>query len=60
MKHKIFLGYSLAVVGFILILINAVGYIFNLEFKSSVLVILGIVFLALGTNIIKKNSKKRK
>ena len=43
----------MAVIGFILILINAIGYLFYLNFKNQILIILGIVFLIIGMKISK-------
>jgi len=47
-------GLIMAIVGFIMILINAVGYIFNLEVKSSALTILGIIFVVIGMKMQKE------
>jgi len=46
-------GLVMAIVGVVLILINAIGYIFNLNIKSPTLVILGLVFLAVGMKILR-------
>lgn len=42
-------------IGFILIVINAVGYIFNLNIKHPALTILGIVFVTIGMQRARKN-----
>ncbi|MFH1248991.1 MAG: hypothetical protein V1660_02475 [archaeon] len=52
-KQKIS-GYVMALVGFALILMNAISYVFDLDMKSSALSIIGIVFVAIGMRIIKK------
>ena len=43
-------------IGFALLLINAVGYIFNLDIKNPALVVLGIVFVVIGMNKIRKSN----
>jgi hypothetical protein len=54
-KNKRFSGYFMTIIGFILILINAVNYIFGWEFKSTPLVILGLIFVVIGLKIAKEN-----
>lgn len=53
-KKKLINGYIMTIIGFVIILFNALCYIFNWDYKSSPLVIIGIVFIGIGTNIIKK------
>lgn len=45
----------MAIIGFIMILINAVSYIFNLDFKQPALVVMGLVFVIIGMQLAKKN-----
>jgi hypothetical protein len=52
-------GYLMAVTGFILLIINAIGYIFGLDFKSSALTILGLVFVVIGMGIERKKWNAR-
>jgi hypothetical protein len=55
-KQKI-LGYLMAIVGFIMILINAIGYIFNINITSPVISTLGIIFVAIGMMNVRKYNK---
>jgi hypothetical protein len=48
-------GLIMTLVGFIIILINAISYIFNLDLMSPALVILGIIFVVIG---MKSSNKK--
>lgn len=50
-------GYAMAGIGFLMILISAVNYLFDLGFKSSAFSIMGIVFLAIGTGTVRKFNK---
>jgi len=50
-------GRIMVVVGFIMILINAIGYIFHLDITSAPLTIMGLVFVAIGMKIARKPSK---
>lgn len=45
----------MSVVGFILLLVNAISYIFDLEMKSSSLTILGLIFVVIGLKTRKSN-----
>jgi len=40
--------YIMAVIGFALILINAIGYLFDLGIKNPALVVMGLVFVIIG------------
>jgi hypothetical protein len=55
-KNKLF-GYIMAGVGFALIVLNALSYILYWSTKSSVLSILGIVFLVIGLKTARKTKK---
>lgn len=48
------LGYLIAIIGFILILISAINYIFSLNFQTTALFVIGIVFIIFGMGIVKK------
>ena len=54
MKTKRVLGYTMMIIGFLVIIINALGYLFDWGLKSSPLVIMGIVFLAIGAKTIRE------
>ena len=43
----------MAIVGFILIIINAINYIFR-DNSHAILLILGLVFVVIGMNMVKK------
>jgi hypothetical protein len=47
-------GYIMAIIGFMLILLNAASYILKTDSTSPVIFILGIMFLSIGTMNIKK------
>lgn len=57
MNKKQIQGYIMAGVGFVMILINALSYIFNLGMKSSPLLIMSLVFVAIGAKTIRANKK---
>ncbi|MFZ5390784.1 MAG: hypothetical protein ACOZAJ_00725 [Patescibacteria group bacterium] len=46
-KQKIS-GYIMAVIGFIMLVTNAIAYLFHLGFKSPPLTVIGIVFVVIG------------
>jgi len=50
----------MALIGLIMILINALGYIFNWDITSSALVIMGIVFVVIGMGMAKNSKASRK
>lgn len=58
MKNKKISGYIMAIIGFIMLLINAIGYIFNLDIKHPALTVMGIVFVIVGMGIVKKSKQK--
>ena len=47
-------GYIMAGVGFVIILIVAINYIFHLNFSHPALSIIGLVFVGIGMGTIKK------
>lgn len=53
-KQKIS-GYIMAVIGLIILLVHAIGYIFHLGIKVSALTIMGLVFVVVGMNIVRKS-----
>lgn len=55
-KQKIF-GYIMAVTGFLMLLNNAIGYIFHLDSKAPALTIMGLVFVVIGMGYVRKSSK---
>lgn len=44
----------MATVGFVMLLINAVSYIFGLDFRHPALTVMGLVFVTVGGNMIRK------
>ena len=57
-KQQKISGYFMAIVGFIMLLINAIGYIFNLDIKHPALTVMGIVFVVIGMGRVRKDKKK--
>ncbi|MCX6764702.1 MAG: hypothetical protein NTU58_03340 [Candidatus Nealsonbacteria bacterium] len=55
-KNKIS-GYIMTIIGFAMILTNAIGYIFRLDIKSSAFGVMGIVFVLIGLKIARKEQK---
>jgi hypothetical protein len=51
-------GYIMAIIGFLLILFNALNYIFGWNEGSAPLSIVGIVFLGAGMAIVRKSSAR--
>lgn len=47
----------MAVIGFIMVLVNAIGYILDLNVRTPSLTILGLVFVVIGMKIAKKSNK---
>lgn len=41
-------GYFMAIIGFILLFYNTLGYIFGWENRSTALTILGLIFVVIG------------
>ena len=56
-KQKIS-GYIMASTGFIMLLANAVSYIFDLSFKHPALTVMGLVFVVIGGSTIRKTDIK--
>lgn len=44
----------MAIVGFVLLAINAIAYIFNLDFGTPALTVLGLVFVVIGMGMVRK------
>jgi hypothetical protein len=44
-------GYPVAAAGLTLLLINALGYIFDWEIKSPALTVIGLIFVILGLRL---------
>jgi len=53
-KEKI-RGMTMATIGFLMLLLNALAYIFGWELKSSALTIMGLVFVVIGLGIARRN-----
>ena len=49
-------GYIMAVVGFVMILINALSYLLGWNLKSPAFTILGLVFIVIGAKTARKTS----
>ncbi|MFA5126979.1 MAG: hypothetical protein WC465_03205 [Patescibacteria group bacterium] len=56
-KSKKISGYAMAVTGLIMLVINAVAYIFHFNFKAPALIVLGIVFAVIGMSHVRKSRK---
>ncbi len=56
MKNKVF-GIIMAIVGLLMLLANAVSYIFDWGFKHPSFTILGIVFTGMGMKIVKEKKQ---
>jgi hypothetical protein len=48
-------GYVMAITGFVLILINALDYIFNWGLETPIFGMLGIIFIAIGMKNVRKS-----
>jgi len=57
MEKRQLSGYIMAIVGFIMLLFNALGYIFNWDTKSPALTILGLVSGVIGLKTARKSSR---
>jgi len=57
MKRKLS-GYIMATVGFIMILADALSYIFSWELESPIFLILGVVFVIIGMRSYRKSKEK--
>lgn len=58
MQNQKISGYIMEFIGFLILLINAMGYLFNLDIKHPALIILGLVFVVVGMNTIRKAKSK--
>ena len=47
-------GYIMAAVGFVMILMNALSYLFGWDLKSPAFTILGLVLIVIGTKTARK------
>lgn len=50
--------YTMPVIGLIILLANAIAYIFNLNFNRPSLTIMGLVFLVIGLRLARKIGQK--
>jgi membrane protein implicated in regulation of membrane protease activity len=50
-------GYIMATVGFVMILMNALSYLFGWDLKSPAFTILGLVLIVIGTKTARKISE---
>jgi hypothetical protein len=50
-------GYVMAITGFIMLVINAISYLFRLDFRAPALTVMGIVFVVIGMGTV-RNSRK--
>ena len=55
MKKQKISGYIMAVIGFLMLVVNAIGYLFNLDIKHPALTVMGLVFVVIGMGIVRKN-----
>jgi hypothetical protein len=55
MKNQKISGYIMAIIGFLMLVVNAVGYIFNLDIKNPALTVMGIVFVVIGMGMVRKH-----
>jgi urea transporter len=53
--EKMVAKYVMAGVGFVMLAVNAVGYVFDTGVKSPALTVLGLVFVVIGLQIARKN-----
>jgi uncharacterized membrane protein len=58
MNRETLRGYLMAIIGFIMLLINAVGYIFGFDFKSGAFTIIGLVFVTIGLKLAREDKRK--
>jgi membrane protein implicated in regulation of membrane protease activity len=56
MNEREISGYIMAVVGFVMILINALSYLFGWTWKSPAFTILGLVLIVIGAKTARKTS----
>jgi len=55
MTNQKIAGLVMVITGFIMLVINAIGYVFNLETRHPALTTLGLIFVAIGMARIKKS-----
>jgi len=55
MNKKQLNGYTMAIIGFLMIFVNALNYIFGWKIGSPILEILGLIFVIFGLNSVRKN-----
>jgi hypothetical protein len=55
MKYNI-KKYIMPVIGFIMLAVNAIGYVFNAGIKHPGLTVIGLVFVTIGMRIARKNN----
>jgi hypothetical protein len=55
MNKKRLSGIIMFCIGFVMILISALGYLFNWDTKSPALTIMGLVFVAIGLQMARKS-----
>lgn len=56
-NNKKISGYIMTIVGFVMLAVNAIAYLFNLDFKAPALAIMGIVFVVIGMGYVRKSRK---
>jgi hypothetical protein len=54
LKNKKIQGFAMAVIGFIMILMNALDYVFGWDYFSSSIGAIGLVFVAVGMGLARK------
>jgi membrane protein implicated in regulation of membrane protease activity len=59
MEERQLSGYVIVITGLIMILINAMSYIFNWDLKSPVFTILGLILVVIGARTVKKSSQNQ-
>lgn len=52
-------GRIMAAIGFLMLLANAYGYLFDKGIKAPALVVLGLVFVVIGGKLIRQNRSKK-
>jgi hypothetical protein len=57
MNKKKTSGYVMAGIGFLMLLVNALSYIFGWSLKTPIFTVLGLVFVLIGLKNVRKPSK---
>lgn len=57
MEERQLSGYIMAITGCIMILINALSYIFQWDLRSPAFTVIGLVLIVIGTATVKKSSQ---